>query len=1072
MKKALLFVAPVCLALATMLCWDAPETVSSDYTSRDVLHPIGEAEGALWYNNLLRANPATGKIDQRDVLLVKERVQEFAKAQNNRSATLELGWKDLGPDNIGGRTRAVWSDSDSELWIGSVSGGVWHSTNAGNTWTQVPSPSTVIGSICRMGNGTLVIGTGNTFESGGGGNGGSGFIGAGLFYSNDDGQTWTILDETEPTFMSTNDNWNEINALIPDPNNDDGLWIGGRAGLTYWDMGSDDVTTGGWDGLDNSTIQDMSMSADGNVFLVASGTRVYRSTNNGENFTLVSGTDDNELPQNGKSRVRVRVSQTDSDHCFAAYAANNGSWGGVWYSGDAGQNWEPVWSDSDELGFDPAGDNRQGYYDLALGIDPVDPTIAYCAAVTLWKVGANYNPEQIALNFAFPGSPLYVHSDIHEIYFTQSGTMLIGCDGGMHRSTDYANFTQINRGYNVTQFYSIAHSSGDPVIGGTQDNGTLLITGPEGGFYSDQEALEIGGGDGFDCEITQVTENENLVVYTTVYRGALRRFDSEGGGGMFYDDEILELMNDEGEIGNDFYMDVRLFEDTEDDESEQYIILINPADSTIYDPAPDDADVDAVLPIQTLNLNIDHFYRLDATDPDYAPLMYWDSIVRDPFVSDMIITESPEPYWWLDVPTLEDSTVTCLTDSTFIGIQTVIDEIIPIIECEYIEVLDSTLCFETGADTTYMDIDVYEYEETCTTEYNYAGDIHYDVPEHRKIQDRYTSITTCAFDGTNGLWMTREGLNLNVTPDWFKVVNTTGVGVKNMEYTPDGNHLYWSNYGSNLFRIDDIDQLWSAEDVENTTNQSILSAGGTVTGIAVDPNDKDHVVITVGGYGTNSAGKVRESFNATSDSPTFNNIWFPTSDDLSRMPCYDAVIDVTDSQRIMVGTEFGIFVTTNGGDDWEMCNDPSENEEGLGIGMTPVYDLRQQEYESKRFIDPTNVGVIYAGTHGRGIHSTQEWAFVGVDDTEAVLETQPQLLVYPNPTLGNLNVEVTLGQVMDVTIDIFAADGRWVKSITRNNMVNGTQTVSLDVSDLTNGNYILRLQTGTTSNTARFVVMK
>ena len=77
---------------------------------------------------------------------------------------------------------------------------------------------------------------------------------------------------------------------------------------------------------------------------------------------------------------------------------------------------------------------------------------------------------------------------------------------------------------------------------------------------------------------------------------------------------------------------------------------------------------------------------------------------------------------------LEDSTVTCITDSVPVGTETVIDEIIPIIECEYIEVLDSTLCFEVGADTTYMDIDVYDFSEECSTMYHYAEDVLYDVP--------------------------------------------------------------------------------------------------------------------------------------------------------------------------------------------------------------------------------------------------------------------------------------------------------------------------------------------------------
>ena len=60
--------------------------------------------------------------------------------------------------------------------------------------------------------------------------------------------------------------------------------------------------------------------------------------------------------------------------------------------------------------------------------------------------------------------------------------------------------------------------------------------------------------------------------------------------------------------------------------------------------------------------------------------------------------------------------------------------------------------------------------------------------------------------------------------------------------------------------------MYSQEDVDNGALEveTILSqAGGAVTGLSIDPNDANHVVVTVGGYG-GSTGKVRESFNALS----------------------------------------------------------------------------------------------------------------------------------------------------------------------------------------------------------------
>ena len=93
--------------------------------------------------------------------------------------------------------------------------------------------------------------------------------------------------------------------------------------------------------------------------------------------------------------------------------------------------------------------------------------------------------------------------------------MYIATDGGIYRSDDNGeSYTACNRNYNVTQFYGIAHGAGQEVLGGTQDNGSLLIPS-DGSFLSEQMAVEVNGGDGFDATISHVTE---ATVTTTLGR--------------------------------------------------------------------------------------------------------------------------------------------------------------------------------------------------------------------------------------------------------------------------------------------------------------------------------------------------------------------------------------------------------------------------------------------------------------------------------------------------------------------------------------------------------------------------
>jgi len=49
-------------------------------------------------------------------------------------------WVSRGPQNVGGRTRSlvIHPADPNVLWAGSVSGGVWKSTNGGQFWTALP----------------------------------------------------------------------------------------------------------------------------------------------------------------------------------------------------------------------------------------------------------------------------------------------------------------------------------------------------------------------------------------------------------------------------------------------------------------------------------------------------------------------------------------------------------------------------------------------------------------------------------------------------------------------------------------------------------------------------------------------------------------------------------------------------------------------------------------------------------------------------------------------------------------------------------------------------------------------
>jgi Secretion system C-terminal sorting domain len=932
--------------------------------------------GAFEWLNMMRANVATGQVEPGDHARMAKAVAAYTRNQK-KSAT--YNWIEMGPDNIGGRVRAICVDPNNhqKLWAGSVSGGLFRSLNGANTWERIPafSEKLVISSIAILGNGHLYVATGCTWE-GISGEGGSGFMGDGIFMSADDGASFSHpLDAAAG--WSTAADWAVVNRIKADPANPNRLYIAAlNPGARRYDETDGSITallpiSGG---AANAAAFDVDISGDGSTILYSvSGGDAYLSTNGASSFDKLDGTPGAGFPQSQLGRLELAISPDNADYMYAFAATQTGRMSGSWASTDRGQNWNRIWpsniADTDvnavpEL--DIFRDNQQGAYDNAVAVRPGHPDEVWVGGVELWKTSINGQPNQLAFPNSEPGCFFCVHSDVHEIVFADAATAYIGCDGGVYTSpTGGENFYGANRGLSVTQFYSMGYNANGQVAGGAQDNGTLFMSGSGN---TGLEGVAIGGGDGFDVDLSMLDTN---IMFTSIYGGATYRTSSQSFGGDFYDSNV-PVSTDPNVLGvglGDFYTNFRLFENPKDQNSPWFV-------KRVFSIGAEDR----ILPGQTRAVGFRGNIPSVAQYGQYTNPSSTDTIFG-PWSSD----------------TLE-------------------------------------------------------------------------------FQDQITSIFAVGFTGAQGVWVTRQAENFSAIPEWAKITKTTqgaGGNVTCLEWSADGNTLFWGTSEGEVYRISGFNnaytraQLWgdSTATCTLTDRETILSSSSACTGLAPDPSNVNRLVVTYGGYGGSS--KVRKSENALDANPTFDNIWITDPSELAGMPVYDAVIHKNNLNVILVGTEFGVWATDDGGSTWTSQTN--------GIQGVPTFAMRQQTWNWEN--NPwgpdyiKNPNVIYAGTHGRGIFRTED--LVGIKplsggDNVAV----DGLLLMPNPASTQSIVSFNLRKAGDVVLNVYNMDGRLVRAISRKNLAATTQAIPVQVADMGTGTYVVEVVSNGQRRTSRMVVSR
>lgn len=959
--KPLIYFLKIVLITAILFIFNtliAQDHEEHDHESRHLLH---------MENRLSKLKDENGEFHPHYHLQADKQVNELSAS---RSGGLNLNWEELGPDNIGGRILGLIVDNRdpnrNTIYAGAANGGVWKSTDKGNSWKIVNYRKNLnVSCMAQAPDGTIYIGTGDGFGFPNGSSFQTSSLGDGLYkLMNND--VITRIQSTTPVdtnLVNEFEPWSSINRIAVNPRNSNHLVVGTLYGLyvsrdagNTWTRATSIVKQDGSTINPNQfrTIGDLGFTKD-SLFIFATysnssfsvGRNLIRSNDGGLTWLEISKSATMTPPSNDSiflpnftfsgGRITLAFAHQNPGTLYISIA----DVGGCGFHGYKTTNYGSTWikfGDSNPT-FLPFSENCEGWYHNRLAVSPANDDIVYLGgngiftynSINGWRNSFDISvpPQLIDEGYRHIGS--FAFDDLNpDILYV--GTH-IGILKSIIATSNYSlpNFSINSRGLANNLMYSLGAGKNGNILAGSQCSGNLYLNKNP---FSSQSASKRWGIDGIYSEISFI--NSDTWIYGATYGNIVRSFNNGVNASYFFDNAIdPNGINQPSRCGSSF-------------------------NNTRF---------------------ITNFYLEETFDATNAIDSVFFKANRNFLQGETVFAKSKT----------KDSIQITLTNSLSIG--------------DSIGVSD-------------------------------------------RIKSRLYLPTNC------GLWMTPNAITSEASPSWFRL--QTGVNPTCLSQTATGDSIYFANgnkvyqisglngtiFDSSLVRRNGIFQLW--DKIQNLKLDTFTINGLTgrnIEGIYVDRNNSNHVIVCVSGY-TSSTNK-NAVFKSTNGGSTFINI----SNNLPNIPVYSCVISAYNSDHYIIGTEFGVFASEDGGATW--------HEENAGVGRVPVYNVRQLQYLDK------GCYVLYLATHGRGAwrntsllkSSCKSYPLSINQDYNDEIES---LTIYPNPASSDVTVRFKANQQTEkIELKIVDLMG---KEIIKKEIKNSSAEIiekRMDISSLSKGIYVI-----------------
>jgi photosystem II stability/assembly factor-like uncharacterized protein len=440
--------------------------------------------------------------------------------------------RSIGPAGMSGRVTAIDAvvANPEIIYLGTASGGVWKTENAGNSWQPIfdEQANLNIGSVAVQQSNPSVLWAG----TGEGNPRNSLNLGAGIFKSLDGGKKWKLmgLEKTR-----------NIHRIIIDPTNPNIVYAAsiGNPYAEHPERGVYKTTDGGetWNLTlhtnDTSGCADLVMDPTNPNKLLANmwqhrrtpynfksggpGSGFYITFDGGKNWKKLGK--EEGLPEGDYGRIGITISTNEPNRIYAMIESKKN---GLYRTNDGGFKWELVNSNAEDV-------NNRPFYFQDIRVDPKNENRLY----NIYQMISMSEDGGKTFKVIIPYSG--IHPDHHAFWIhpTNPNFIIDGNDGGIGISRDRGRTWKFDEQLPVGQFYHINVDNEIPyhVMGGMQDNGSWRgpayswINGGIRNYYWQS----LWGGDGFD--VSPDPENANWV-YAMSQGGNLGKYNVATGEDM------------------------------------------------------------------------------------------------------------------------------------------------------------------------------------------------------------------------------------------------------------------------------------------------------------------------------------------------------------------------------------------------------------------------------------------------------------------------------------------------------------------------------------------------------------